>query len=168
MLSISLPQIHFPGRTGSCLTRWALAVRLSQWRFSPATTTVMVQSMAAPSSRLQTPPLHSPQTRTAYRRRRSMRISPYLTAAREGRLTAVAEEFARNHKLASYTVVITDEQETRIGLMLREQRKNVHRMDAMKNSSDLRLDNLLSPSRNRYPMPWRPTPCKATMSMRQG
>jgi len=33
----------------------------------------------------------------------------YLTAARDGTLTAEAEEFTRNPKLASYTVVITDD-----------------------------------------------------------
>lgn len=40
----------------------------------------------------------------------------YLTAAREGTLTAVAEEFAKNPKLASYTVIITDDNNTRIAL----------------------------------------------------
>lgn len=40
----------------------------------------------------------------------------YLTAAREGTLTAVAEEFAKNPKLASYTVIITDENNARIAL----------------------------------------------------
>lgn len=49
----------------------------------------------------------------------------YLTAAREGRVTAVAEEFAKNQKLASYTVIITDEHENRIaifqGMVFRKQ-----------------------------------------------
>lgn len=49
----------------------------------------------------------------------------YLTAAREGRLIAVAEEFAKNKKLASYTVIITDEHENRIaifqGMVFRKQ-----------------------------------------------
>ena len=40
----------------------------------------------------------------------------YLTAAREGILTAEAEEFTRNPKLASYTVVITDDEEKRIAI----------------------------------------------------
>ena len=40
----------------------------------------------------------------------------YLTAAREGTLTAEAEEFTRNPKLASYTVVITDDEEKRIAI----------------------------------------------------
>jgi len=40
----------------------------------------------------------------------------YLTAAREGTLTAVADEFAKNPKLASYTVVITDDDNTRIAI----------------------------------------------------
>ena len=40
----------------------------------------------------------------------------YLTAAREGRLMAVAEEFAKNPKLGSYTVIITDDQENRIAI----------------------------------------------------
>ena len=40
----------------------------------------------------------------------------YLTAAKNGRLTAVAEEFAKNHKLGSYTVIITDDQENRIAI----------------------------------------------------
>ncbi len=40
----------------------------------------------------------------------------YLTAAREGTLTAVAEEFVKNPKLASYTVIITDDNNTRIVL----------------------------------------------------
>ncbi|GAA5261690.1 PaaI family thioesterase [Methanocalculus sp. MC3] len=49
----------------------------------------------------------------------------YLTAAREGRLIAVAEEFAKNKRLASYTVIITDEHENRIaifqGMVFRKQ-----------------------------------------------
>jgi len=40
----------------------------------------------------------------------------YLTAAREGTLTAEAEEFAGNPKLASYTVVITDDEERKIAI----------------------------------------------------
>ena len=40
----------------------------------------------------------------------------YLTAAREGILTAEAEEFTRNPKLASYTVVITDDEERKIAI----------------------------------------------------
>ena len=40
----------------------------------------------------------------------------YLTAAREGILTAEAEEFTKNPKLASYTVVITDDEERRIAI----------------------------------------------------
>jgi len=40
----------------------------------------------------------------------------YLTAARDGTLTAEAEEFTRNPKLASYTVVITDEEERKIAI----------------------------------------------------
>jgi acyl-CoA thioesterase len=40
----------------------------------------------------------------------------YLTAARNGKLTAVAEEFAKNQKLGSYTVIITDDQENRIAI----------------------------------------------------
>ncbi|MDG6251463.1 PaaI family thioesterase [Methanocalculus sp.] len=49
----------------------------------------------------------------------------YLTAAREGRLIAVAEEFAKSKRLASYTVIITDEHENRIaifqGMVFRKQ-----------------------------------------------
>ncbi|MCP1662266.1 MAG: PaaI family thioesterase [Methanocalculus sp. MSAO_Arc1] len=40
----------------------------------------------------------------------------YLTAAREGKLRAVAEEFTKNPKLASYTVIITDEEDTKIAI----------------------------------------------------
>ena len=40
----------------------------------------------------------------------------YLTAARDGTLTAEAEEFTRNPKLASYTVVITDDEKRRIAI----------------------------------------------------
>ena len=40
----------------------------------------------------------------------------YLTAARDGTLTAEAEEFTRNPKLASYTVVITDDEERKIAI----------------------------------------------------
>ena len=40
----------------------------------------------------------------------------YLTAARDGILTAEAEEFTRNPKLASYTVVITDDEERKIAI----------------------------------------------------
>ncbi|RQD81175.1 MAG: PaaI family thioesterase [Methanocalculus sp. MSAO_Arc2] len=40
----------------------------------------------------------------------------YLTAARKGILTADAEEFAKNPKLASYTVIITDEEDTKIAI----------------------------------------------------
>lgn len=38
----------------------------------------------------------------------------YMTAAREGVLTAEAEEFALNPKLASYNVVITDDEGRKI------------------------------------------------------
>ena len=40
----------------------------------------------------------------------------YLTAARDGTLTAEAEEFTRNPKLASYTVVITDDEKRKIAI----------------------------------------------------
>lgn len=40
----------------------------------------------------------------------------YMTAARDGVLIAEAEEFALNHKLASYTVTITDDEEMRIAI----------------------------------------------------
>ncbi|WAI02204.1 PaaI family thioesterase [Methanogenium organophilum] len=40
----------------------------------------------------------------------------YLTAARDGILTAEAEEFTGNPKLASYTVVITDDKERKIAI----------------------------------------------------
>lgn len=40
----------------------------------------------------------------------------YLTAAQDGTLTAEAEEFTANPKLASYTVVITDEEENKIAI----------------------------------------------------
>jgi acyl-CoA thioesterase len=40
----------------------------------------------------------------------------YMTAASGGVLTAVAEEFALNHKLASYTVTITDDEERKIAI----------------------------------------------------
>ncbi len=38
----------------------------------------------------------------------------YLTTDREGTLTAVAEVFEKNPKLASYTVIITDDNNRRI------------------------------------------------------
>lgn len=40
----------------------------------------------------------------------------YMTAARDGTLMAEAEEFALNPKLASYTVVITDEEGRKIAI----------------------------------------------------
>lgn len=40
----------------------------------------------------------------------------YMTAAKDGVLTAEAHEFALNHKLASYTVTITDENENKIAI----------------------------------------------------
>ena len=40
----------------------------------------------------------------------------YLTAARSGILYAEAEEFARNPKLASYTVQVTDENGAKIAI----------------------------------------------------
>jgi acyl-CoA thioesterase len=40
----------------------------------------------------------------------------YMKAAREGALTAVAEEFARNPRLATYIVTITDEAQERVAL----------------------------------------------------
>ncbi|WFN33863.1 PaaI family thioesterase [Methanogenium sp. S4BF] len=40
----------------------------------------------------------------------------YLTAARDGTLTAEAEEFTANPKLASYTVVITDDKDRKIAI----------------------------------------------------
>jgi len=40
----------------------------------------------------------------------------YMTAAREGVLTAEAEEFALNPKLASYTVTVTDEEGRKIAI----------------------------------------------------
>ncbi|ADN37255.1 thioesterase superfamily protein [Methanolacinia petrolearia DSM 11571] len=40
----------------------------------------------------------------------------YMTAARDGVLIAEAEEFALNHKLASYTVTITDDEERKIAI----------------------------------------------------
>lgn len=40
----------------------------------------------------------------------------YMKAAREGALTAVAEEFALNPRLATYIVTITDEAQDRVAL----------------------------------------------------
>lgn len=40
----------------------------------------------------------------------------YMTAAREGVLTADAEEFTKNPKLGTYTVTITDEDENKIAI----------------------------------------------------
>jgi acyl-CoA thioesterase len=40
----------------------------------------------------------------------------YMKAAREGALTAVAEEFARNPRLATYMVTITDQTQDRVAL----------------------------------------------------
>ena len=40
----------------------------------------------------------------------------YMTAARDGILTADAEEFALNPKLASYTVTVTDEEGRKIAI----------------------------------------------------
>ena len=40
----------------------------------------------------------------------------YITAAKDGILTAEAWEFALNHKLASYTVTVTDENENKIAI----------------------------------------------------
>ena len=40
----------------------------------------------------------------------------YMKAAREGALTAIAEEFALNPRLATYIVTITDEAQDRVAL----------------------------------------------------
>ena len=74
-------------------------------------------------SRIQ--PLHSPPIPRVSLRRRVQRLYPaaainasitYMKAAREGSLHATAEEFAKNPRLATYVVTITDDAGDRIAL----------------------------------------------------
>ena len=54
----------------------------------------------------------------------------YMTAAKEGVLIADAEEFALNHKLATYTVTITDENENKIAIFQGTVYRKTPRRDA--------------------------------------